>query len=329
MSAEPPELIYFGGFLSFAGEIIMDINIREEQEDRIMKRIFIVFMVLLLAGLASNVYGAELSYDPGSISVELAPGQSADKTVTVKAANMSSMMIFVGMAGNVSGGNLPAKWLGGPPSVLLSDPGTSDAPLSITVPEGTEAGTYYGIVLPLVQGSMEPVELGDGIYVSVEVRQACSGTPEFSNMKIGPDDISARRNKQVEVVITGSVSVPEGCELSGLTYTLEDEYGELGTGGPKDVEVSGGGTFTINETVNASRKGDDKDGRTYTITVSATDAMGNEVSEGFVVTVSHDNRGGNSGDARENRGNGKAKGADKGQGNGPDSNNGKAKGKDK
>lgn len=157
-------------------------------------------------------------------------------------------------------------------------------------------------------------------------RPTCTGSLGLS-MEISPKEIAARKNKSVDITVTGSVTIPRGCGLLSLTYTFEDEYGEIGSDEPQNVELSGG-SFTITEKVKVSRKGEDKDGRSYTITVTATDIMRRTVSEGFVVTVAHDNRGGNS-DAKGDNGNGEANG--KGNGNGPDTNNGqgKAKGKDK
>ena len=58
---------------------------------------------------------------------------------------------------------------------------------------------------------------------------------------------------------------------------------------PAHVSVSGSnGSYTFTIQLQASRNGNDTDGRQYTITVSAQDNAGNKGSASTIVTVPHD-----------------------------------------
>ena len=52
------------------------------------------------------------------------------------------------------------------------------------------------------------------------------------------------------------------------------------------------GAFTLSVPLTISRRGDDKDGRSYSITVRAEDEAGAAAGTPQVVTIGHDQRGG-------------------------------------
>ena len=77
-----------------------------------------------------------------------------------------------------------------------------------------------------------------------------------------------------------------GSGVGSATYTLVDEYGERsGSGG---VTVRTTGNFSLAHSLEASRKGNDFDGRSYTLTVTVTDQVGNETTRSTRVVVPHD-----------------------------------------
>jgi len=69
------------------------------------------------------------------------------------------------------------------------------------------------------------------------------------------------------------------------TYSIVDEYGTYSKSNVPITAVNGTYSFTVN--LEAWRKGTDSDGRTYTITVTATDIKGNAASKSVVVKVPH------------------------------------------
>jgi hypothetical protein len=87
-------------------------------------------------------------------------------------------------------------------------------------------------------------------------------------------------HKMVNVAISGSV-VDAGSGIASAIITVTDEYGIF------NRTVSGFGSVVALE---AWRKGDDMDGRVYTITVVVTDDAGNQSMGTTTVVVPHDMR---------------------------------------
>lgn len=85
-------------------------------------------------------------------------------------------------------------------------------------------------------------------------------------------------NKMVDVTIKGE-AVDNLSGIESLTFKVIDEYGKI------QPSIAGFGSTVKLE---SSRRGDDSDGRTYTITVIAKDKAGNKSSISAVVTVPHD-----------------------------------------
>lgn len=115
---------------------------------------------------------------------------------------------------------------------------------------------------------------------------ACSGTPTIAITGVSPEVITARNSKTIDVTISGQISLPSNCNLGTTGYLAVDEYGE--SGGTGAISVSGG-QFSAVVPVKAFRRGSDKDGRLYEITVSAEDEYGKGTSAPVSVTVAHDN----------------------------------------
>jgi hypothetical protein len=73
-----------------------------------------------------------------------------------------------------------------------------------------------------------------------------------------------------------------GSGVQACTYQVIDEYGQIQPKGDVPL-VDGRDASTVG--LQASRRGNDQDGRRYTIEVSATDQAGNEGSKSATVTV--------------------------------------------
>ncbi len=89
-------------------------------------------------------------------------------------------------------------------------------------------------------------------------------------------------------VISGTVKDQgdSGIDSASLKYTVADEYGTVQPSGSFTLQPDGTYSFTV--MLEASRHGNDKDGRVYTITISASDNAGNPSSTSITVTVPHD-----------------------------------------
>ena len=91
--------------------------------------------------------------------------------------------------------------------------------------------------------------------------------------------------KLVAVVVT----VKAMDDLSGVAsavLAIKDEYHECD--GLVAMTPVGGGVFAATRLLPARRNGNDKDGRTYTLTVSVTDGASNVTRASVVVLVPHD-----------------------------------------
>ena len=108
--------------------------------------------------------------------------------------------------------------------------------------------------------------------------------PPAITVSATPETLWPPNGKRVPVTISGTIKDAEsGVNASTAAYAVLDEYGLIQPNGPIQVAMDGSYAFTIK--LQASRKGNDRDGRQYTITVSAQDNEGNQGSKSTVVTV--------------------------------------------
>jgi hypothetical protein len=73
--------------------------------------------------------------------------------------------------------------------------------------------------------------------------------------------------------------------VSSAAYVVMDEYGQIQPSGSLTLDAHSSYTFTV--ALQDSRRGNDQDGRHYTIAVSAQDTLGNPGVTSATVTVAH------------------------------------------
>jgi hypothetical protein len=91
------------------------------------------------------------------------------------------------------------------------------------------------------------------------------------------------------VPVTASGTITESqvaCTLKSAAYDVTDEYGAVQPGGP--VIVGAGGAYSFTVLLEAARLGSDLDGRSYRLTVSASNNTGATGSAASTVIVPHD-----------------------------------------
>ena len=114
--------------------------------------------------------------------------------------------------------------------------------------------------------------------------------PTVTITSVTPDTLWPPNGKLVPVTITGTITdAGSGVNMSTTAYAVIDEYGLIQPSGSVTVNADGSYAFTI--PLQASRKGNDKDGRQYTIIISAQDEVGNIGSATTQVIVPHDQGG--------------------------------------
>lgn len=118
---------------------------------------------------------------------------------------------------------------------------------------------------------------------------AFDATPPVITISATPNILWPPKGEMVRITISGTITDSgSGVDLSSPFYVVRDEYGVIQPTGP--ITLSGRGTYSFTTALQASRLGSDRDGRHYTISVSAKDKVGNIGSNTAVVNVPHDHR---------------------------------------
>ena len=254
-----------------------------------MKKLVIVILSFIAVAMALDVQAADITFNPSVADFKLAPGESSTKSLTVHGYSPSSYFFLLRVGYKQENSDIPASWLNQVYVLLDSNTGGETSKpmnLTINVPDDTIAGTYSGVLIPenMVEAG-EPI-ISPGIMVSIEVtgpQSACTDPPEFSDVEISPSNIWAPSDRDVEITITGNLSVPAGCYFTA-GFSMESNNGPV-TG---DISPAEDGSFSVDLTVNVSRDGQDKPGRLYGGTLFAEDEDGNQTSQDFSVMVLHD-----------------------------------------
>lgn len=249
-----------------------------------------------LSGVASSSPGSPLHF--------AAEGLNQIQTVTVtdvagNVAAFTSTVVNIDLTAPVSTASLSGTagnngWYRSAVTVTLA---ASDALSGV-------AHTYYAVDGGATLTYGVPFQVtGDAIhtitYWSVD-RAGNTESPQTQVIRIdssapiiravaNPSALWPPNGKMVPVTISGSITdAISGVFLTGACYSVVDEYGQVQPSGP--ITVQPNGTFTFTVMLQASRRGDDKDGRLYTIWISALDLAGNVGSASISVVVPHDQR---------------------------------------
>jgi hypothetical protein len=188
-------------------------------------------------------------------------------------------------------------WYTGPVTVILSatDP---DGPADV-------AATYYILDGGPQQTYTDPFPVsGDGVHTLVFWSVDFAGnieTPPPTRMisidttapavtaSANPSVLWPPDGKMVPVTVSGTIiDVLSGIDPASAGFSVVDDYGLIQPSGP--VTVNADGTYSFTVLLEARRRGDDRAGRHYAITVQANDLAGNVGSATVVVTVPHDRR---------------------------------------
>jgi|SRR5260370_397192 len=120
------------------------------------------------------------------------------------------------------------------------------------------------------------------------VADFCGSSPNCLPGKLGVLlNNSGPNGKMARAAVSGAITdTGSGVNLSSAAYSVTDEYGKVQPTGA--ITLGAGGNYSFTVSLQASRRGSDRDGRQYTITVRAKDKAGNPTSQASVVTVPHD-----------------------------------------
>ena len=106
-------------------------------------------------------------------------------------------------------------------------------------------------------------------------------------VRIHPATLWPPNGKLVPVTVSGTITdADSGVDANRVTYAVKDEYRLVQPRRP--ITLGENGSYSFRILLQASRKGNDKDGRQYIVTISALDNAGNQGSDATGVTVPHD-----------------------------------------
>jgi hypothetical protein len=233
-----------------------------------------------------------LSFTPTTINTSAGP---AVVTVSVSATDdLSGVANVSAVFFNPSGTLTASAGIGfSPPATSVSGTGT------VTFPQFSEIGTWtlISVVLRDVLGNFreyqttELSQLGFPTNLMV-VGQAEDVTPPMITVSATPKTLWPPNGRMVPVTISGTITdAGSGVNASTVTYTVIDEYGLIQPSGSITNWNATTGNYTFTIQLQASRNGNDRDGRQYTIIVSAQDIEGNQGSKNTSVIVPHDQGG--------------------------------------
>ena len=122
-----------------------------------------------------------------------------------------------------------------------------------------------------------------------EVLVRVDRTPPTLSANADPRKLRPPNKRKVTVTVSGQVSDQNsGFDATTGTFAVKDEYGQLDSNG--ELSIAENGTYSFTVQLKASRRGGDRNGRTYTIEVTAGDIAGNTSTATTTVVVPHDRR---------------------------------------
>jgi probable HAF family extracellular repeat protein len=156
---------------------------------------------------------------------------------------------------------------------------TAGAFITIDVP-GAAATEAYGINdADQIVGAYYEANFKQHGFLATPVADK---TPPAITVSASPATLRPPNGQLVTVTVSGAIT-DEGSGVSSAVYQVTDEYGQIQPSGSVPLGANGQYAFTV--ALQASRRGNDQDGRHYTIEVSATDAAGNRGRVSVTVTV--------------------------------------------
>jgi hypothetical protein len=259
-------------------------------------KVGLIFIVTFFCASLSHSYAqiqdvtpptlTALSFTPTTIDTASGPASVA---VSVSATDDLAGVAFVGVGfRSPSGAHNYISSQSFSPATSVS--GTINVPF----PQFSEVGTwtvFVGISDAINNGrnysTTEVAQLGFPTELVV-VGEAEDVTPPVISVSATPQTLWPPNGRMVPVTISGTITdLESGVNASTATYEVKDEYGLIQPSG-QITTLDASGRSSCRSQLQASRRGNDRDGRQYTITISAQDNEGNQGSKSTVVIVPHD-----------------------------------------
>ena len=212
---------------------------------------------------------------PAPVTVDLTPPIAAISTTPAANGNgwINSLPVTVNLSATDSGSGVQQLryWINNGPVTAFAGSSTST--------QLTAEGSY--------NVGLRALDNAGNISALATATVKIDVTPPVVNVSASPSSLWPANGKMVPVTVSGTITDSlSGVNPSTAAFAVVDEYGSIQPTGP--VSLGAGGSYSFTILLQASRNGNDKNGRQYTITVSATDYAGNLGSAAAIVTVPHD-----------------------------------------
>lgn len=228
----------------------------------------------VFASLDTNQVETVIDTTPPSCVMDSLPSRSTTLTVPLSWTGTDAV-------GQIDTYSVLVSTNGGPYASLVERVGTRS-----TIFLGA-AGNYYGFTC-IAADTAGNVEVQQPVAEATTLVQPDT-TPPAITISALPATLWPPNGRMVSVTISGRITdIETGVNAGKLAYAVTDEYGRVQPNGAVTLDSDGSYTFTIS--LQASRDGDDRDGRHYSISVRGQDNAGNAGSASAAVTVPHDRR---------------------------------------
>jgi hypothetical protein len=171
-----------------------------------------------------------------------------------------------------------------PSSLTLPSGATGTVTINLLVPASAALGTDDSVTVIATSAANPAISNS-----SVQTFEVAGGdsTPPTITAVADPATLWPPNGKLVAVTVSGTMTdAISGVNPNSGTFVATDEYGTVQPSGTFIINADGSYAFTVQ--LEASRQGDDKDGRLYVITVQGNDNAGNAGAATTTVVVPHD-----------------------------------------
>lgn len=252
-----------------------------------MKRLFIA--VILVMVFTVPAVALELTYSPDVQYLVAEPGSTLTVPFTVGLITDSYKTYYLWFIRDIEG-SIPSEWISTSKSTSFLSKWwpTASTNINIVIPDDATPGMYESYIYSHIMGAHSTGVSGTGMYLNITVSSDCGSTPRFVIDGVSPEVLWPPNGSMEEVIVTGHVYMDEGCTLYEAGYSVDDEYGIFTSMG--SILIDTAGAFEAILPVEASRSGEDKDGRHYTVSFYAENEAGIGQSDVVEILVPHDMR---------------------------------------
>jgi len=222
-------------------------------------------------------------YSPGEMEITLGPGERKSFSYTITADGAFAVAPYMWYEDE----GLPNDWIGPLQAKWHWFASSASQTVTLDIPDDAEPGTYRGRLLGFVSGGAHSFQRGDGVKLTVTVGADCAGA-EFIDASDNDFELWAPNHSTRSVELFGDLHLPVGCSILAASYEVIDEYGEYSGSGELEIVADATG-YRATPLVEVSRRGNDKDGREYTVILSVETEAGIATHTRSIVVL-HDRR---------------------------------------